>query len=127
MAEHEQLLRTHTALFNQGVRSGDFGPMLAQFADDAELVFEGIPVGPFKGKPAIDAAYRAQPPTDEIEILCAGEQGGDLVITYAWRGAPTQPAGTMIITPEAGKIARLTIVYGGGQSSGAGGWEQLGV
>jgi steroid Delta-isomerase len=112
MTDHDELLRTHTALFNQGVRSGDFEPMLAQFADDAELIFEGIPVGPFKGKPAIAAAYQAQPPDDEIAILHAHRRGDDIVATYAWRGAPARQAGTMILTLAGERIARLTIVYG---------------
>src|SRR5829696_9589623 len=58
------LLSDHVARFNAGVRSGDFGPMVDGFTDDAELVFEGIPVGPFRGRAAIAAAYRNQPPDD---------------------------------------------------------------
>jgi hypothetical protein len=112
MTDHDDLLRNHTELFNQGVRSGDFGPMLEQFADDAELIFEGIPAGPFKGKPAIAAAYQAQPPDDEIAILHTHRQGDDLIATYAWRRAPDSHAGTMILTLAGGRIARLTIVYG---------------
>ena len=42
--------------------------MLDGFTEDAELL-EGIPVGPFRGREAIAAAYRAQPPDDEIELL----------------------------------------------------------
>jgi hypothetical protein len=41
------------ARFNAGVRTGDGEPMLAGFADDAELVFEGVSAGPFAGRPAI--------------------------------------------------------------------------
>ncbi|MFN8517354.1 MAG: nuclear transport factor 2 family protein [Chloroflexia bacterium] len=55
MTEGHQLLERHIALFNQGVRTGDFGPMLAPFAPDATLTFVGIPVGPFHGKAAIAA------------------------------------------------------------------------
>jgi SnoaL-like domain len=65
----EALLTAHVARFNAGVRSGDFGPMVDWFTEDAELAFEGIPVGPFHGREAIAAAYRAQPPDDEIELL----------------------------------------------------------
>jgi steroid Delta-isomerase len=71
------LLEEHVRRFNEGVRSGDFGPMVAAFTEDGELVFEGIPVGPFIGRPAIAAAYDAQPPDDEIELL---DDDG----TYAW-------------------------------------------
>ena len=52
-----------TSTGSTGVRSGDFAFMLAELTDDAELVFEGIPVGPFRGREAIRAAYRSQPRT----------------------------------------------------------------
>jgi len=50
------LLEQHVERFNEGVRSGDFTSMVAAFAEDAELHFEGVPVGPFVGRDAIDAA-----------------------------------------------------------------------
>ena len=56
----EELLRSHVERFNEGVRSGDYGPMLEQFADDAELAFEGVSVGPFRGKTAIAQAMTAR-------------------------------------------------------------------
>ena len=98
------LLEEHVRRFNAGVRSGDFGPMVAAFSDDAELVFEGIPVGPFSGRDAIAAAYGAQPPDDEIVLL-----DGDG--TYAWAKEPEVPAGQMFLTERDGEIARLLIRY----------------
>ena len=107
------LLAEHVERFNQGVRSGDFGPMLEGFTDDAELVFEGIPVGPFRGREAIAAAYRAQPPDDEIDLLDTQEAGDRrLVATYAWRRRPGVPAGGMELVANEGRIARLVIRYG---------------
>ena len=107
------LLAEHVERFNQGVRSGDFGPMLEGFTDDAELVFEGIPVGPFHGREAIAAAYRAQPPDDEIDLLDTQEAGDRrLVATYAWRRRPGVPAGGMELVTQEGRIARLVIHYG---------------
>lgn len=87
-----------------GVRSGDFGRMVAAFSEDAELAFEGIPVGPFAGREAIAAAYAAQPPDDEIVLL---DDDG----TYAWAKEPETPAGQMLLTERAGEIARLVIRY----------------
>ena len=98
------LLEEHVGRFNAGVRSGDFGPMVAAFADDAEVVFEGIPVGPFGGRDAIAAAYAAQPPDDEIVLLDADG-------TYAWAKEPEVPAGRMFLTERDGEIARLVIRY----------------
>ena len=51
-----KLMREHVARFNAAVESGDWAPMLEQFADDAVLEFRGIPVGPFSGRDAIAAA-----------------------------------------------------------------------
>jgi steroid Delta-isomerase len=98
------VLSEHVERFNEGVRSGDFAPMVAAFTEDAELVFEGIPVGPFAGRDAIGAAYREQPPDDEIVLL-----GGDG--TYAWASAPGVMAGRMFLTERDGRIARLVIRY----------------
>ena len=78
--------------------------MVAAFSADAELVFEGIPVGPFVGRDAIAEAYRAQPPDDEIVLL-----DGDG--TYAWAGQPEVPAGQLFLTERDGEIARLVIRY----------------
>lgn len=97
-------LEQHVERFNVGVRTGDFGPMVAAFADDAELVFEGIPVGPFAGREAIAAAYAAKPPDDEIVLLDGDGR-------YAWAGEPSVSAGRMFLTERDGEIARLVIRY----------------
>jgi steroid delta-isomerase len=76
--------------------------MIDAFSEDAELSFEGIPVGPFVGRDAIGEAYRAQPPDDEIVLL-----DGDG--TYAWAGQPEVPAGQLFLTERDGEIARLVI------------------
>jgi steroid Delta-isomerase len=78
--------------------------MTALFAEDAEMVFEGIPVGPFHGRDAIGEAYAAQPPDDEIVLL-------DGYGTYAWSKNPDMPAGQMFLTERDGEIARLVIRY----------------
>jgi steroid Delta-isomerase len=98
------LLEAHVERFNHGVRTGDFGPMVAAFSEDAELVFEGIPVGPFVGREVIGAAYAEQPPDDEI-VLLDGEG------TYAWASKPEVAAGRMFITERDGEIARLVVRY----------------
>ena len=51
------LFDRHVERFNSGVRTGDYGPMLEQFTADAELHFEGVPVGPFVGRSVIAEAY----------------------------------------------------------------------
>jgi steroid delta-isomerase len=98
------MLEAHVARFNDGVRTGDFGPMVEAFSEDAELVFEGIPVGPFVGREAIGEAYATRPPDDEIVLL-------DAEGTYAWSSAPDVSAGQMFLTERDGEIARLVIRY----------------
>ncbi len=111
MDTYTALAERQTALFNQGVRTGDWGPMLAHFTDDAELYFTGIPVGPFQGKAAIAAAYAAAPPDDEIVPLTVTEDSDTVAVVYAWRRAPGERAGVMVITPRGDQIARLRIIY----------------
>ena len=109
----EELLRSHVERFNEGVRSGDYGPMLEQFAENAELAFEGLPVGPFRGKPAIAQAYLDQPPDDEIVILRTRESGDNLVVAdYAWRAEPSSRAGTLILRLRDAEISRLLVTFG---------------
>ena len=87
--------------------------MLEQFADDAELAFEGVPLGPFRGKEAIAGAYAVQPPDDEIVILRTRESSDDLVVAdYAWRADPKSRAGSMILRLRGAKIDRLVVTFG---------------
>ena len=106
------LLEEHVERFNQGVRSGDFTPMVAAFAEDAELHFEGVPAGPFIGREAIDAAYRERPPDDEVEILGADERDGVIVARYAWLRENRRQAGEMRLTPREGQIEKLVVTFG---------------
>jgi hypothetical protein len=105
------LLERHVELFNQGVRSGDFAPMLDQFTEDAELVFEGVPAGPFHGRAAIDAAYASNPPDDEVDVLSSDQDDETIVARYAWRADDGRPAGQMIFTTRGDQIARLVVTF----------------
>ena len=103
-----RVLDRHVSGFNEGVRTGDWSAMLEQLADDAELEFVGIPVGPFAGKDAIAEAYRAQPPDDELVVL---EPLGDNAVVYAWSREPARPAGELHLTVEAGRVQRIRVLY----------------
>jgi hypothetical protein len=101
------LLDREVAAFNEGVRTGDWTPLVELFTDDAALEFVGIPVGPFRGRAAIAEAYRTQPPDDEIVVL---EDRGDSVV-YAWSRDPQRPAGELHLEERDGAIARLRVLY----------------
>ena len=101
------LLDEHVKRFNAAVRSSDFGPMLENFADDATMAFEGVPVGPFVGKDAIAEAYRERPPDDELDVLDVREDGDTVVAGYAWRREPDVRAGELRLTVGSGRIVRL--------------------
>ena len=108
----EALLAEHVERFNHGIRSGDWEPMLALFTDDAELVFEGVPAGPFVGREAIADAYRRQPPDDEVRVLGAPRnEDGTIVVDYAWAADERARAGRMLLTPRDGAIARLVVTF----------------
>ena len=105
------MLAEHVERFNEAVRSGNYEPMLAAFARDAEMRFEGVPVGPFAGREAIAAAYAQQPPDDEVVLLTEPRLEGDREESdYAWKREGTR-AGRMILTARDGKIARLVVTF----------------
>jgi steroid Delta-isomerase len=106
-----ELLEEHVRRFNEAVRSGDFGPMLELFADDAELEFRGVPVGPFHGRDAIASAYRAQPPDDEIEVLEIEEDDAEIRAGYSWLRDEGRRAGDMFLTRDGDLITKLVVTF----------------
>lgn len=107
-----QLLERHARLFNEAIWTGDFRPMLEHFTDDAELVFVGVPVGPFRGRDAIAAGYREQPPDEEIQMRRPRREEEELVVDYAWAKDRARQAGEMRFTVRDGRIARLVVTFG---------------
>ncbi|MFN2484665.1 MAG: nuclear transport factor 2 family protein [Candidatus Limnocylindria bacterium] len=109
--EIRTLVREHVDRFNTGVRTGDWGPMLERFTDDAELVFEDVPVGPFIGREAIAGAYRAQPPDDEIEVLGYRASGDEIVAPYVWVRERDVLAGELRMILDGDRIRRLVVTF----------------
>jgi steroid Delta-isomerase len=105
------LLADHVESFNAGVRTGDWSSMFERFADDAEMEFRGVPVGPFHGKEAIAGAYRAQPPDDQLRVLEERERDGRVEARYAWLAEPEVAAGELLLTAENGLIRQLVITF----------------
>jgi hypothetical protein len=97
--------------FNEGVRTGDWEPMLEQFDDAAELEFRGVPVGPFSGKDAIRAAYRERPPDDELRVLESRQRDDVVEARYAWLAEPDVAAGELVLTSEGDLVRRLVVTF----------------
>jgi len=107
-----ELLHEHVARFNDAVRSGNWEPMLENFGDGAEMEFRGIPVGPFIGRDAIAAAYREQPPDDELRILQERKRAGRVEARYAWLAEQDVAAGEMFLTVgDDGLIRELVVTF----------------
>jgi len=106
------LLDEHVRRFNEGVRTGDFRPMLELFSSNAFLAFEGVPVGPFEGRDAIAQAYRERPPDDGIGLLDIRESADRVTAGYAWKADPAQRAGELRLTARDGLIERLVVMFG---------------
>lgn len=107
-----RVLRFHDYLgvFNECVRTGEWEPLAECFTDDAVLAFEGVPAGPFEGRDAIMAAYRAQPPDDQIVTFDVAD-GEPLVARYGWMQQPARVAGRMLATFDGDRIARLVVTF----------------
>ena len=101
----------YVLVHNECVRSGDWTPLAEWFTEDAELAFEGVPVGPFSGRRAIAAAYAAQPPDDEVVIFDAMADGDEIVAWYGWSREPGKLAGRMLVTLRDGRIKRLIVTF----------------
>ncbi len=110
-ADPAALLAAHVQRFNEAVHSGDFAAMTEGFTPEAEMIFQGVPVGPFRGRDAIAEAYARQPPSDEVRLLGKPHVEGDSAESdYAWVAEGTR-AGRMIVTARGGAIARLLVTF----------------
>jgi steroid delta-isomerase len=74
----------HVALFNQGVRTGDFAAWIDTFAKDATLSFEGLPIPPAHGRDTIAAVYDSHPPSSPMRLVAVLPRGG----RFVWVAAP---------------------------------------
>ena len=104
-----EAVRQHEALFNDAVRSGDYDAFVATFTEDAKMTFDGVPIGPFKGRHKIAAAYSSQPPTDTMSIWSIEEVDSDTVLArFDWDNGGS---GSMQVRWSDGEVSDLTISY----------------
>lgn len=101
------LLEHHVELFNEAVRTGDYGPFLDTFADDAVMRFDGVPVGPFQSRAGIAQAYASRPPSDTMALIDMQELGTNAVrALFEWDAGGT---GEMYLRWEDGRLVELQI------------------
>ena len=107
MSSFDEYIETH----NAAVRSGDWEAFSRWFADDAEVRFEGVPVGPFRGRDEIRAAYESRPPDDEVEVRNVSSDGDRTVADYGWASEPGVQAGELRVTWAGDEIRELVITF----------------
>jgi steroid delta-isomerase len=102
------MLERHVGKYNDAVRNSDFGPFIDMYADNAVMIFDDLPVGPFYGRPAIAEAYRSQPPNDTMLLIDMNEVGDDAVnATFEWDAGGT---GEMFLRWAGGRIVEHRLV-----------------
>src|SRR5256885_12731750 len=98
-------MEAHVRAFNAGVRTGDWEPMLAPFADDAELQVAG---STYAGLDEIRRAYCEQPPDDQIQLLGIQEEDDRVVAAFAWTRGGT---GRLVLEHDQGTVTKLTVIF----------------
>ena len=73
--------------------------------------FEGAPVGPFRGRDEVSAAYEARPPDDEVEIRNVRRDGDRTVADYGWVADSGARAGELRVTWDGDLIRELVITF----------------
>jgi RimJ/RimL family protein N-acetyltransferase len=106
-----RLLHDYLGDFNECVRTGDWSQLEPWFAEDGELAFEGVPVGPFVGRDAIAAAYRERPPDDQLVTFRAEDRDNEVIALYGWLAAPGAVSGRIVLTPTGERIGRLRVTF----------------
>ena len=104
-----EAVREHERLFNEAVRAGDFTEFMKTFTDDAVMTFDGVPVGPYRGRKAIAEAYATRPPTDTMSIWSIEEVDADTVeARFDWDAGGS---GAMRVRWQDDLIVGMTIAF----------------
>jgi steroid delta-isomerase len=111
MADLTAAVERHCELFNDCVRTGDWAPFTATFAEDARMAFTDVPVGPFVGREQIAVAYAEQPPTDTMTLEAVETLDERTArVHFAWDASGDD--GTMVLVWREGKVATLDVTFG---------------
>src|SRR3954468_18711972 len=111
MADLTAAVERHCELFNDCVRTGDWAPFTATFAEDARMAFTDVPMGPFVGREQIAVAYAEQPPTDTMTLEAVETLDERTArVHFAWDESGDD--GTMVLVWHDGKVAALEVTFG---------------
>jgi steroid delta-isomerase len=111
MADLTAAVERHCELFNDCVRTGDWAPFTATFAEDARMAFTDVPVGPFVGRDQIAVAYAEQPPTDTMTLEAVETLDERTArVHFAWDASGDD--GVMVLVWQAGRVAALEVTFG---------------
>ena len=107
-----QQVEQHVAAFGDAVATGRWVRFAERFAVDAEMAFEGVPAGPFRGRAAIAAAYVEDPPAEPLVLTGpVTVDGDDAVAPFRW--VDSGGTGTMRLRFDpAGLVTRLVVTFG---------------
>ena len=106
---NSDLLEKYVDLYNYGVKSADFGPVLRLFADDAVLEHEDVLLGKFEGVDRIADGLSHRLPYLNLSIFNIRETQTAAVADYGDEIAPITRLGGIILQSNGGKIKRLII------------------
>ncbi|TML43949.1 MAG: nuclear transport factor 2 family protein [Actinobacteria bacterium] len=107
MSPFDEYIEAH----NAAVRSGDWEAFSRWFTDGAEVRFEGAPVGPFRSRDEIRAAYESRPPDEEVEVRNVRSKGDRTVADYGWAGDHGVRAGELRVSWDGDLIRELVITF----------------
>jgi hypothetical protein len=107
------LLNAYVVRHNDGVRTGDFGPMVSLFTESSVMNFVDLPSGRLAGKEAIAKVFAHDPPTDELIVTRVADEGPlHVFAAYGWKVAQSRQAGWLLLQPlDDGLIERLVITF----------------
>jgi RimJ/RimL family protein N-acetyltransferase len=104
-------LARHVGSFNAGVRTGDWGRLMSGCTDDVALEFVGVPVPTVTGRAAVEAAYRADPPTGEIVVSDCRREGDEVTAEWRMLASPAERVGELRLRLRDDRVARMLVSF----------------
>jgi hypothetical protein len=95
-------------LFNEGVRTGDFGPWLDTFTDDVEVTYTGLPIGPLHGRDAVGEVYAQHPPSSPMRVESSKTEGDRVTGDFIWVDAP-ETGGVFELKLRGDRVASMDV------------------